>query len=889
MKNNFFYILFSLLCFFGRTTAFSMSQYSTTGFWLQPNTGRSVMNMNPGWRFLKADEPDAYKSDFDDSDWQTVSLPHGLEYLPAEASGCINYQGVAWYRKHFSLGDTLKGKKSFIHFEAIMGKSKVYLNGILLKEHFGGFLPCIVDVSDILLWGKENILAVMTDNSDDFAYPPGKPQHSLDFAYFGGIYRDCWLVSHNHVYITDSNLADAVAGGGLFVSYNRISKKSADLKIQLHLKNETQKNFKGRIIYELFDQQGKSILKEKLPILLKADTDAHFTTDTQVPEPALWSPDNPSLYMLHIVVTDQNNQIVDGYRQRIGIRSIEFRGKQGFYLNGVPYPYPLIGVNRHQDFGLIGNAVPNNLHWRDAKKMRDAGVRVIRNAHYPQDPAFMDACDELGLFVIENTPGWQFWNPDPIFEQRVYSDIRQIVRRERNRPSVLLWEPILNETNYPDYFAKNTRDIVEQEYPYASCYCASDVNAKGKEHFSILFEHPEMQSDGTFLVPGLRDDQCSFTREFGDNVDDWSSHNSPSRVNKSWGEGPMRIQAAGYASTPYPFTSYDALYRTTRQHFGGCLWHSFDHQRGYHPDPFYGGLMDVFRQPKYSYYLFQSQRPAEVAERNYKTGPMIFIAHEMTPFSGADVPVYTNCDEVHLTYCTGGKTHVIRRTPLQTGIPYPIFTFEGVYDFMKDKELSFANRQGEVYLLAEGFIQGKKVAEHRREPARRPEKLLLFADDENKPLVADDSDIMVVIAAIADGNGNIKRLNNYAVHFTIEGEGRILGDEAIGANPRSVEWGTAPVLIQSTHKAGKIKILASVEYPGSQMPVTGTLEIESVTAPVSLLYSEPEMNHSATISLSRKQTITDKDIEIERLRNELNKLRLKEVEKQQTDFGEKKF
>ena len=139
-----------------------------------------------------------------------------------------------------------------------------------------------------------------------------------------------------------------------------------------------------------------------------------------------------------------------------------------------------MGANRHQDFAVIGNALPNSLHWRDAKKLRDAGMRVIRNAHYPQDPAFMDACDELGLFVIVNTPGWQFWNDQPIFAQRVYSDIRNMVRRDRNHPSVWMWEPILNETWYPADFAKNVVDILNEEYPYPYCYAGCDVTARGK-------------------------------------------------------------------------------------------------------------------------------------------------------------------------------------------------------------------------------------------------------------------------------------------------------------------------------------------------------------------------------------------------------------------------
>lgn len=136
------------------------------------------------------------------------------------------------------------------------------------------------------------------------------------------------------------------------------------------------------------------------------------------------------------------------------------------------------------------------------QKLRDAGLCVIRNAHYPQDPAFMDACDELGLFVIVNTPGWQFWNDEPIFAQRVFSDIRNMVRRDRNHPCVWMWEPILNETWYPADFAKNVVDILNEEYPYPYCYAGCDVTARGHEYFPIHFTHP-INGGGEPLIPNL--------------------------------------------------------------------------------------------------------------------------------------------------------------------------------------------------------------------------------------------------------------------------------------------------------------------------------------------------------------------------------------------------
>ena len=864
-------------------------EFSTAGFFQLPNSGREVFSMNPAWRFYKGAVAGAEAANFNDAEWTVVSLPNGIEYLPTEASGCINYQGEVWYRKHFTPADALKGKKLFLHFEAIMGKSKVFVNGKLLTEHFGGYLPVVVDISDVLNWGEDNVIAVWADNSDDTSYPPGKAQDVLDFTYFGGIYRDCWLVAHNPVFITDPNFEDEVAGGGLFVAYDKVSDTSAEVLLKAHLRNDSRKTFAGIVEYELQQPDGTQVafLNDKVQVRPgKAVTSQDKIT---IKNPLLWSPETPTLYNLIVRIRDREGNVVDGYRRRIGIRSVEFKGKDGFWLNGKPYESPLIGANRHQDFAVVGNAVANSIHWRDAKKLRDAGMKVIRNAHCPQDPAFMDACDELGLFVIVNTPGWQFWNDAPEFAQRVYSDIRNLVRRDRNHACVWMWEPILNETWYPEDFAKNTRELVDQEYPYPYCYSGCDSGARGKEYFPVLFTHPSF--DGKVWGDPNADPKITyFTREWGDNVDDWSSHNSPSRVARNWGEQPMLIQAQHYANPSYTYTCYDALYRTPRQHVGGCLWHSFDHQRGYHPDPFYGGLMDVFRQPKYSYYMFKAQRSPRKEERLFETGPVVYIAHEMTPFSGKDVTVYSNCDEVRLTFLKDGKTYTYNKPVVKEGMPSPVITFSDVYDFMVDKAMSRKKKQDEVLLRAEGLIDGKVVATHEVHPARRPEKVLLWVDNENVNLKADGSDFVTVVAAIADKNGNIKRLNNYYVKFHVEGEGRILGDAGILANPAPVKWGTAPVLIQSTLKPGKIKVTASVLFEGSQMPVSAVLELESYPAAHPLVYSEKDaalIAGSSSLQSAGTSTKSAVELEQERILKVQNAQRLKEVEQQQEDFGEK--
>ena len=842
---------------------------------------------NPAWRFHKGAVEGAETKEFNDKDWTVVSLPDGIECLPTEASGCINYQGEVWYRKHFMPDAALKGKKLFLHFEAIMGKSKVFVNGKLLTEHFGGYLPVIVDVTDVLDWNGDNVIAVWADNSDDPSYPPGKAQDVLDYTYFGGIYRDCWLIAHNNVFITDPNYENEVAGGGLFVAFGKVSDALAEVQLKIHVRNATKNPFSGRVEYMLLQPDGTEVARLSDKIQVKVGRATTVSDRMPVKQPMLWTPSTPTLYNLLVRVLDKEGNVIDGYRRRIGIRSIEFKGKDGFFLNGRPYGKPLIGANRHQDFAVVGNAVANSIHWRDAKKLKDVGMEIIRNAHCPQDPAFMDACDELGLFVIVNTPGWQFWNDAPEFAQRVYSDIRNVVRRDRNHPSVWLWEPILNETWYPADFAKNTRDIVDAEYPYPYCYSGSDSEARGHENFPVYFAHPANMQDASKEIDPTK---TYFTREWGDNVDDWSSHNSPSRVARNWGEQPMRVQAQHYACPYYPVTSYDVLYKQSPQHVGGCLWHSFDHQRGYHPDPFYGGLMDVFRQPKYSYYMFMAQRPAVKNDRNAGSGPMVYIAHEMTPFSGKDVTVYSNCDEVRLTFNKGGKTYTYKKDKNRPGMPSPVITFPDVYDFMVDKAFSRTQKQDDVYLLAEGLIDGKVVATHKVVPARRPEKILLWMDNEGTDLKADGSDFVTVVAAVADKNGNIKRLNNYNICFSIEGEGRLLGGPGVLANPVPVKWGTAPVLVQSTLKPGKIRITASVLFEGLQMPISGELEFESKPSVFPLVYDAADAARIPLGSASAGQNTaskTDAEREVERLRKELNTLKLKEVERQQSEFGEK--
>ena len=835
------------------------AQTSIAGLFPLENSGRLVWNFNAGWRFHLGDVAQAAQKDFDDKAWEVVSTPHTVQLMPAEASGCRNYQGIAWYRKHFILPDECAGRDAILHFEAIMGKQTIYVNGQKVKEHEGGYLPINVNLTDLgCSAGEECVVAICADNSDDKTYPPGKKQMTLDFAYHGGIYRDVWLIAKSKVAITDAVEEQQVAGGGIFVHYANISERSAEVYVNTEVRNSDDHS-RTVTIEQTLSPSGATVSKR---VSLKAGEAKTIVQRFMVKKPRLWSPENPYLYQIATRIRE-DRQSLDGGITRIGIRSFEFRGKDGFWLNGKRY-HQLVGANRHQDFAYVGNALPNSQQWRDAKRLREAGFTIIRTAHYPQDPSFMDACDELGLFIIVATPGWQYWNKDKGWDEKVHQNTRSIIRRDRNHPCVLMWEPILNETRYPEAFALQALQITRDEYPYPyRPVAAADVHSAGvADHYDVVYGWPgdDFKAD--------KPQQCIFTREFGELVDDWYAHNNLNRASRSWGERPMLVQAMSL------FRSTDELYKTTGQFIGGCQWHPFDHQRGYHPDPYWGGIYDAFRQKKTAFDMFAAvlQQPTEQ--------PIVSIAHEMTQFSERDVTVFSNCDSVRLTMFDGEHCWTLP-VPHEAGhAPSQPVVFRDAWDFFEARDWSYTKRNWQnVKMVAEGIIGGKVVCCEEKMPSRRSTKLRLYVDEMGKKLVADGSDFVVVVCEVTDDLGHVRRLAKENIRFTIEGEGEIIGDAAINANPRAVEWGSAPVLIRSTRQAGKIKIKAEVQFPGTHAPTPAELEIESVAYDMPMCFTETHKSHEAHKPHKSNKPHTPTLSESEKAKM------LQEVEAQQADFG----
>lgn len=800
-------------------TIFSQVRHSTAGFYTLPASPRQVFNFNPGWSFHKGDIRGAEHPGFDDSDWERASLPHGLEILGENASGMRNYQGPAWYRKRFQTPDRTAGLTYIIYFEGVMGKAEVWLNGVPVGTHHGGYLPFAVDVSDQLInHDGDHVIAIRADNSNDESYPPGKPQDNLDFTYLGGIYRDVFLIQTSDVYVSLPEVSKTIAGGGVFVGVKDVDGKDADIEVRTEVINRREKPVNIQLRTALERTDGTEVTTKLTNARLMPGASRNFQQEMAVNDVHLWHPDDPYLHFIRTEVLI-DGIVVDSYRTRFGIRLFEMRGDDGFFVNKQYIGHKLSGVNRHQDYAYIGNALPNSGQWRDVKLLREGGSNIVRAAHYPLDPAFMDACDEFGMLVTVANPGWQFYNDnDPLFDQRLADDTRQLVRRDRNRPAVLLWETAINETPWqPASVMQNLHRIVHEEFPFPGAFTAADVDEAKNAGFDFYYHG------------GMEEEKCSLTREYGDGgeVDNFYSQNAMSRVKRDWGELPMLNQARIRAE------GLNGIYNTPPKRIGATLWCGIDHQRGYHPDPFWGGLLDGFRMPRYSYYLFKSQYDANFKLNGISTGPMVFIAHEVSQVSGRDITVFSNCEEIRLTWL-GNVVGTQRPDSMLRNMPHPPVVFKDVFDF-HEITANWRNRTAEIKLVAEGLIGGEVVVREEKLYAERTTGIKLEIDSVGASLTADGSDFVPVRATIVDNKGIAKPLASAYIHFTVEGPASIIGGSFNNANPAKTEFGTATMLLRASTQPGRIVIRAYAEGL-----VPDSISLESISSPLPLWFDPSE-------------------------------------------------
>lgn len=756
------------------------------------NAIRKVLNFNTGWLFYRGDiTAEAATVDYNDNCWEGVTLPHTVRLEPKEWDSIPSYQGISWYRRHFTIKKPYNGEKIFLTFDGAMINSDVWLGGNHLMTNHGGYLPFTIDITNEVCIGGDNVIAVRVDSRDDWETPPGKPQKDLDFTYFGGLYRDSHIVMTDNLHITDAVFANKIADGGVFITYPEVSDEKAVIRIQTNVKNEYNVVKNASVEAAIVDEEGHNVVAvgESDIQLIKAGTDFTFVQTLTVTMPKLWSMDHPNLYTIFINLKDEGH-CVDDYQTRIGIRRIEFTADQGFFINNKRTL--LNGVNHHEDYVYIGNAVSDSMLYRDVKKIKDAGFNFIRTGHYPHKQSFMNDCDELGIAVIIPTPGWQYYTQKGEFASRSLQMTRKMVRLYRNHPSVIVWEPVLNETWYPDQFAQDAYDAVHEEYPTDQAYAASDIGAPKGNLFDVVYK--EAYSETKPLI----------TREWGD-----ASHNvnNGERSGRKYGEKSLinsslhrqnSLKGNSWKGDDEEDGYWDWAGLNANQRISGyALWSYNDYTRGVSKEIAYSGIVDRDRYPKFNYYWFQSQHSPEILPNNANSGPMVFIANYWLESSSRDIHVYTNTEEIKLYI--NEKLIETRKPQMIEYISHPIITFPNV-----------PWEPGE--LKAEGMIDGEVATTYTVTTPGKPDHLEIEFDTNGiRYLLADGSDMIMAYVSVRDKYGHLVPTASDSISLHLSGCGILIGngESRVKANPVLAEAGIAPAIIRSTLVPGDIILCAT--------------------------------------------------------------------------------
>ncbi len=422
---------------------------------------RENLNFNREWKFQLGDAVGADAAAFNDSKWDAANLPHSFS-TPYFAANDKFYVGYGWYRKHFNVPKAWSGKRINLEFDGVFQVAEISVNGHRIGEHKGGYTGFTFDITDAVKAG-DNVVAVRVNNIWDPRLAPRAGEH----VFSGGIYRDARLVITAPVH---------VAWYGTFVTTPQVSKESGKVNVKTEVVNDSSEAKWVTLKTSVLDAKGETVaqMESTQPISANA-TNVFDQTSAPIPNPKLWSPKEPNLYSVKTVVSASGLSVfqfskqtggrqtpVDDYTSPLGFRWFKFTADQGFFLNGDHYYFK--GANAHQDHAGWGDAVADSGFFRDVKLVKDAGMDFIRGSHYPHSPVYAAACDQIGiLFWSENC----FWatagsrspwgssgyptNPDDDadFEASVKASLRDMIRINRNHPSIIVWS-MDNEAFFSD-------------------------------------------------------------------------------------------------------------------------------------------------------------------------------------------------------------------------------------------------------------------------------------------------------------------------------------------------------------------------------------------------------------------------------------------------------
>ena len=723
--------------------------------------GRLVLPMNRNWRFSRTPAEGAHARDFDDSAYERVVIPHTNIRLPWHSFDEKSYEFVSSYRRRFKLPAEARGKRVFVDFEGAMTASTVWINGQRLGEYKGGYTPFSFDLTPHLDFDGENVLAVDLDSSERPDIPPFGYQ--IDYLTFGGIYREVSL-----------RIVPATFIENVFAKPKEVLTDHPSLDVDCYI--QRMEASRDALTLEVSLRDGDRVLAkgtQKIPAAQAGSEPAAYTVHLErLGAIKLWDLTHPNLYNVQVRLL-RGTQAVDEVSRTIGFREAQFTD-HGFELNGKVIK--LRGLDRHQTFPFVGQAMPGRAQRRDAHILRNKlKCNIVRTSHYPQSRHFLDACDEIGLLVLEEIPGWQHIGDEP-WKLISIDNVGRMIRRDWNHPSIILWGVRINESKDDHDFYVRTNALAHK-------------------------------LDPTRQTGGIRYFQES---EFLEDVFTMNDFGFPLKSPNH-----ARYLNTEFVGHTYPTKTIDQVERLTEhtlrharihdqlasnaQYAGGIGWCAFDYNThgdfGSGDRICYHGVTDIFREPKPAAGFYKSQcDPAEEVVLE----PAFHWARGDASIGFSNAVMCSNCDQIKLYIADELVATVDPDRKQFAHLRYAPFVVELGELFHKWGDLRL-----------EGYIQGKQVIVKKYSGKGIDQKFTLLPDD--KSLIADGADTTRVVLRVTDEFDAIRPFANDAVKFELEGPAELIGD-----NPFALIGGTGAVWIRAKEQAGTVTLTATHPVLGKQ-------------------------------------------------------------------------
>jgi len=768
------------------------------------------------WRFYKGDAPGAEQPSFDDSAWRQLNLPHDwaiegpfdVQYNPH--TGGLPVFGVAWYRKHFPVPVSDRGKYLSVEFDGAMANSRVYLNGHEIGGRPYGYSSFEVNLTPNLNFGGDNVIAVRL-----------APEENASRWYPGaGIYRNVWLVQTGPVH---------VAHWGTYLTTPQVTDSSATVSVRSEIRNENTAPARITVETAILDASGKQVTKQSANLTVAPAQTENTSQQLNVSNPRRWDVDHPYLYSAVTTVRSGRN-VVDRYVTPFGIRTIEFTRDRGFLLNG--RVMKIRGVCDHHDLGALGAAVNRRATERQLQIMKGMGVNAIRTSHNPPSPELLEYCDRLGLLVMDEA--FDMWRIPKVkngyskyFDQWSERDLRDMIRRDRNHPSIIFWSignEIPEQANANGWeIAKHLTDIAHQEdrtRPTTSAFndwadaiknhMADNVDVPGFNyqpmHYELIQkEHP------TWVIFGSETESCVSSR---------GVYHLPLRAYEK--DPSLQVSSYDVVAPPWaycPDVEFDAQNRLPTV-LGEFVWTGFDYLG--EPTPYgdraswpsrssYFGVVDLAGFPKDRYYAYKSEWTSDPTVH-------IFPHWNWAGHEGQAIPVmvYTNGDEVELFL--NGKSLGRKKKGLDTVVIPVGKNVSEKQQFTSKYRLEWRVPYEPGVLRAVAYKSGTQFATDEVHTAGAPARVRLIPD--RSTIASNGSDLSFITVRVEDKDGNLCPKADNLVHFKVDGVGTIeavdngnaASTEPFQADHRKAFSGMALLIVRSkAGQAGTIQVSAASE------------------------------------------------------------------------------